>query len=175
MFGIWLYLFCSAWTGWIMWMVSDCLGYLFFFFTSPLYFENCQSSADSVFSNPCHGFCNQRKKSIFRCHRWMCVTLTQRSSIHHRNTLKGGQTLSPASGPDINDFCGQPNGKHFVFIYSVKKGSWSVKFVKSSHTPAQDICVGFFPDETIWRSVRTHAHTSKWCSLKLNFCHYQIS
>lgn len=94
-----------------------------------------------------------------------CVTLAQSRSIHHRNTLKGGQTLSPASGPDINDFCGQPNGKHFVFIYSVKKGSCSVKSVKSSHTPAQDMRVGFIPDETIWRSVRpsvrTHAHTSK--------------
>ncbi len=49
----------------------------------------------------------------------MCLTLAQRRSIHHRNTLKGGQTLTPASGPDINDFCGQPNGKHFIFIYSV--------------------------------------------------------
>lgn len=71
LFGIWLYLVCSAWKGWIIWMVSvwdiGCL-----FFTSPLYFENCQSSADSVFSNPCHGFCNQRKKFIFRCHGWMC-------------------------------------------------------------------------------------------------------
>ncbi len=100
-------------------MVSDCLGYWMSFFTSPLDLENCQSSADSVFSYPCHGFCNQRKKSIFRCNGWMCLTLAQRRSIHHRNTLKGGQTLTPAPGPDINDLCGQPNGKHFIFIYSV--------------------------------------------------------
>lgn len=63
--------------------------------------------------------CNQRTKSIFRCHGWRCLTLAQRHSIHHRNKHKGGQTSTPATGSDINDFCGQPNDKHFIFIYSI--------------------------------------------------------
>lgn len=150
--------------------------------------------ADSVFSNPCHGFCNQRKKSIFRCHGWMCLTLAQSRSIHHRNTLKGGQTLNPASGPDVNYFCGQPNCKHFIFIYSVlaykitfcltifdypeaihillKLKDWKkrVHVLFSSVcqslltllSPAQDMCVGFIPDETIWRFSLSHTHTHTW-------------
>lgn len=194
-------------------MFSDCLGYWMSFFTSLLDCENCQSSADSVFSNPCHGFCNQRKKSIFRCHGRMCLTLAQSRSIHHRNTLKGGQTLTPASGPDINDFCGQPNGKHFIFIYSVlayKNNilpdntwlSWSnshsveaeglKKKKKKVHvlfslsgllTLLLRICVLASFQMKPYGGLHKHTHTpediwlpqeSKWCSLKLNFCH-QIS
>jgi len=75
--------FCLAWSVWNGWII--CFGALDVFFPprfSPsLDFENCQNGADSVFSNPCCGFCNQRKKSIFRM-PWVNVFNFSSESLH---------------------------------------------------------------------------------------------
>lgn len=54
----------------------------------------------------------------------MCLTLAQSRSIHHQNVLKGGQALTPASGHDINDFCGQPvQQTHYIYLQFIGQKS----------------------------------------------------